>query len=368
MLKHFKLFLILITLLYLPLQSFGQNPQIAITPTHTLQNAQVVYFSNFDIFNVGNAQYLFDLRIMNIAPGTPTDIPAHLEIEFYLDNGLVASAISDEFFVVLDQNANYQASNIQLINFNQIGDFTNLNFSTTFEPPDENFEDEFYGSGKARRGFYVLKSSLYVNDIQGSPFSTEINILVKNPSDIQLSTPGNRAGSGIPPETNDFPVFTFFSDGTEFILKIFEKLAHHNSVEDVINSGNPICEEPLTVPVLDYASATTGQPLQTGNTYFWFVDVLVPTTAGTETFRSEVYQFKVAQASGSSAEGVAVTSILEMLRPVVGNQVDDYSKSLTDFELKNIRINGKPITIYELHQIIDGYEGHLIEVLDLILQ
>ncbi len=47
MLKHFKLFLILITLLYLPMQSFGQNPHIAITPTPTLQNTQVLYFSNF---------------------------------------------------------------------------------------------------------------------------------------------------------------------------------------------------------------------------------------------------------------------------------------------------------------------------------
>ncbi len=84
MLKHIKLFLILITLLYLPLQSFGQNPQIAITPTQNLQNAQVLYFSNFDIFNVGNAQYLFDLSIVNIEPGTAADNTAHLEIEFYL--------------------------------------------------------------------------------------------------------------------------------------------------------------------------------------------------------------------------------------------------------------------------------------------
>ena len=115
----------------------------------------------------------------------------------------------------------------------------------------------------------------------------------------------------------------------------------------------------------DYSNATTGQPLQFGKTYYWYVDVLVPTTAGTEKFRSEVYQFKVTQGDGSSGEGTAVVSVLEMLRPIVGNQVDNFSKSLSDYELKNIRLNGKPITIYELYQIIDGYEGHLVEILEL---
>jgi hypothetical protein len=367
MLKHFKLFLILITLLYLPLQSFGQNPGIAITPTQALQTAQVLYFSNFDIFDVGNAQYLFDVRINNVVLGTPGNENARLILKLYLDDpsNPIASASSDLFPVANLPGAQYSASNVQLINAGQIGVFINLNFSSTFDPPDTKFEDEFYGSGKARRGIYWLQAILQVTGFPDS--ETTVRLLITNPSDIQLSTPGNKAGSGTPLETNDFPVFTFFSDGTEYILKVFEKLAHHNSVEDVINSGNPICEEPLNTPVLDYATATTGQPLQIGHTYFWYVDVLVPTTAGTETFRSEVYQFKVAQATGTSAEGVAVASIIEMLRPIVGNQVDDLSKNLSDFELKNIRLNGKPITIYELHQIIDGYEGHLVEVLDLVL-
>ena len=367
MLKHFKLFLILITLLYLPLQSIGQNPQIAITPTQTLQNAQVLYFSNFDIFNVGNAQYLFDVRINNVDLGAPGNENARLILKLYLDDpsNPIASATSDLFPVVSSPGTQYNASNVQLINANLIGVFTNLNFSTTFDPPDTKFEDEFYGSGKARRGIYWLQAILRVSGYPDS--ETTVKLLIRNPSDIQLSTPGNKAGAGSPPETNDFPVFTFFSDGTEFILKVYEKLAHHKSVEDVINSGNPICEELLTVPVLDYATATTGQPLQIGHTYYWCVDVLVPTTAGNETFRSEVYQFKVTQGTGTNAEGTAVTSILEMLRPIVGNQVDDYSKILSNFELKNIRLNGKTITIYELHQIIDGYEGHLVEVLDLVL-
>ena len=295
MLKHFKLLLILITLLYLPLQSFAQDPQIAITPTQTLQSAQVLYFSNFDIFDVGNAQYLFDVRINNVALGTPGNENARLILKIYLDDpsNPIASATSDLFPVVNSPGTQYNASNVQLINANQIGVFTNLNFSTTFDPPDTKFEDEFYGSGKARRGIYWLQAILRVTGFSDS--ETTVKLMATNPSDIQLSTPGNKAGSGTPLETNDFPVFTFFSDGTEFILKVYEKLSHHQSVEDVINSGNPICEEPLNIPVLNYAAATTGQPLQIGHTYFWYVDVLVPTTAGTETFRSEVFQFKVTQ-------------------------------------------------------------------------
>jgi len=311
---------------------------------------------------------LFDVRINNVDLGVPGNENARLILKLFLDDpsNPIATATSDLFPVVSAPGMQYGASNVQLINANMIGVFTNLNFSTTFDPPDNKFEDEFYGSGKARRGIYFLQIILRVSGYPDS--ETTVRLKITNPSNVQLSTPGSRAGAGSPPETNDFPVFTFFSDANEFVLKIYEKLTHHQSVEDVINSGNPICEEPLNVSILDYSIATTGQPLQIGKTYYWYVDVLVPTTAGTETFRSEVFQYKVTQGTGSTGEGTAVTSILEMLRPIVGNQVDNYSKSLTDFELKNIRLNGKPITIYELHQIIDGYDGHLVEVLDLVLQ
>jgi hypothetical protein len=372
MLKHFKLFLILIIILYLPLQSFAQiaNPRIEINSTATLQNAQVLYFSNFDIFNVGNAQYLFDVHVYDIVHNPGGINNAQIIFEFYLGDPNttlpIASATSTEFPVTIQSGPHYQANNIQLINFQQLGNFgINIDFSTDFDPPDDKFEDEFYGSGKARRGMYTLQATLKI----GSEIIVRrISIEVTNPSNIQLSSPGNKVGSGVTPEVmTELPVFTFFSDGTEFILYVFEKLSHHNSIEDVINSGNPICFEPLFTPVFNYALTTTGQPLQVGHTYYWYVDVLVPTTAGTEIFRSEVFQFKIIQASGAPAEGTAVTSVIEMLRPIVGNQVDNISKNLTDFELKNIRLNGKPITIYELHQIIDGYEGHLIEVLDLVL-
>ena len=365
MLKHFRLFLILITLLYLPIQSGAQS--ISIQPTEMMKNAQVLYFSNFDLFNLGSAQFLFEVTINGIAAGSQTDLGnTVIEIELELNGRVVSRATSDPFPTILS-NVSYTASNIALIN-NQTFPGSNMviTFNTELFSPDNDFEDELYGSGKARRGIYRFKAKLYRNNQLIQEFQTT-SFKITNPSDIQLSTPGNKAGSGIPAETNDFPVFTFFSDGTEFILKVYEKLPHHQSIEDVINSGNPICEEPLNTPILNYAAAITGQPLQFGNTYYWYVDVLVPTTSGTETFSSEVFQFKVTQATGASAEGTALASIIEMLRPIIGNRVDNYSKDLSDFELKNIRLNGRPITVYELHQIIDSYEGHLVEIMDLVL-
>jgi len=367
MLKHFKLLLILITFLYLPIDSSAQS--ISIRPTTLMGNAQVLYFSNFDFFNLGGAQHLFDVTVNGLDPGNPQD-PGNtvIEIELILNNQVVSRAESDPFPTIINSSATYTASNIELIYLQKL--FQNstltLNFNVDLFSPDDKFENELYGSGKARSGVYRFHVELYRNGQLLDEYSSPA-FKIKNPSNIQLSTPGDKAGSGTPQESNDFPVFTFFSDGDDFILKVFEKMAHHQSVEDVINSSNPICEEQLNVPILDYSTATTGQPLQIGKTYFWYVDVLVPTTAGTETFRSEVFQFKVTQGTGSSAEGTAVSSIIEMLRPIVGNQADDLSKTFSDFELKNIRLNGKPITIYELHQIIDGYEGHLIELLDLVV-
>ena len=373
MLKHFKLFLILTTLLYLPIESKAQS--ISINPTPLMTNAQVLYFSNFDFFNLGGAQHLFDITVNGLEPGNPQD-PGNTEIriELVLNGMVVSRSESDPFPTIVNTNAQpVTASNIELMFLQKLFPNSNLtiNFNVDLFSPDNNFEDELYGSGKARRGVYQFKVELWRNGVKIAEAGNNQSYTFTNPSNVQLSTPGNKAGAGSPPETNDFPVFTFFSDGSEFILKVYEKLAFHNSIEDVINSGNPVFESvPFNMTVLDYASAFQfgfPQPLQIGHTYFWYVDVLVPTTAGSETFRSEVYQFKVTQGTGTNAEGTAVASIIEMLRPIVGNQVDDLSKNLSDFELKNIRLNGKPITIYELHQIIDGYEGHLVEVLDLVL-
>ena len=78
MLKHFKLLLILITLLYLPQQSNAQS--ISIQPTELMRNAQVLYFSNFDFFNLGGAQHLFDVTVSGLDAGNPQD-PGNTIIE-----------------------------------------------------------------------------------------------------------------------------------------------------------------------------------------------------------------------------------------------------------------------------------------------
>ncbi len=365
MFKQFRILFILLLIFIVPFQVFSQSISISTTPT--LQNAQVMYFSNFDIFAVGNPLYLFDVTVTGLDPGNDND--TYIKLVFLHNSKEVATATSNIFKTESNATASYSASNIQLINSYQLGGFDINNFSSTFDPPDDNFENELYGSGKARSGEYKLRVELYINNSLADDAQVALNI--SNPSNIQLSDPGNKAGSGAPQEImNEFPVFSFFSDGDEYVLSIYEKLSHHNSIEDVINSGNPIYKTdpsmPLTSPILNYATAN-GQPLQIGSTYYWFVDVLVPTTAGIETFRSEVYQFKVASLGGNSGQGQAVTSVIEMLRPVVGNEADNLSKNLTNFELKTIKINGKTISIYELQQIIESYEGHLLEISELAL-
>jgi len=331
----------------------------------------VLYFSNFDLLNQGTAKYVFDVIIRNIDQDWEN---TKIILEVELEGLIVARAESDLFTLLAPVSGNfYRASNVELINaqtFPGSGMLIEFN-TTTLDPPDNKFEDELFNSGKARRGKYTLRGKIVNSSWIPSTVQAEIFFIVTNPANVQLSGPGNRVGQGLPMEImTEFPVFVFFYDGSEYIFNIYEKLSFHTSIEDVINSKNPIFKsEPLSAPILNYAGedAIGGQSLQVGSTYYWFVDVLVYTTAGVEKFRSEVFQFKVVESTGANAEGTAVASIIEMLRPIVGSQVDNISKNLSDFELINIRLNGKPITVYELHMIIDGYEGHLIEVSDLIL-
>jgi len=356
-----------------PIIKLKMNPALANQVQQPKLN--VLYFSNFDLLNQGTAKYIFDVTIDNITQSWEN---TKIILEVELDGQIVASAESDPFLLTEPPGSSdeWKASNDVLINAQTFpGSGMLIEFNTTsIDPPfrDTKFEDELFNSGKARKGRYILRGKL-INNTYNWPLiperTPELVFLISNPSNIQLSGPGNRVGQGMPMEImTEFPVFAFFYDGSEYIFNLYEKLSFHTSVEDVINSKNPIYQsEPLIAPILNYADAIGGQPLQVGSTYYWYVDVLVYTTAGVEKFRSEVYQFKVTQGTGTNAEGIAFASIIEMLRPIVGNQVDDLSKNLSDFELKTIRLNGKPITMYELHQIIDGYEGHLVEVLELVL-
>ncbi len=371
MFKQFRILFILLLIFIVPFQVFSQ-PSISINTTSSLQNAQVMYFSNFDIFDFGNPQYLFDVTISNITQQWD-NTKIILEVEY--EGQIVASAESDDFDLTKPQNKDYwTASNIDLISNKTFpGSTMEILFNTTkLILTNKSFENELLGSGKAKSGKYILRGRLENALWSITPTPTEIILSITNPSNIQLSDPGNKAGSGSPQEIlNEFPVFSFFSDGKEYVLSIYERQSHHSSIEDVINSGNPtFISDPIDFTVLNYADASSygiAQPLQTGSTYYWFVDVLVSTTAGTETFRSEVYQFKVVGMGGNSGEGQAVTSVIEMLRPVVGNEADNLSKNLTNFELKTIKINGKTISIYELQQIIESYEGHLLEISELAL-
>lgn len=363
MMKKINFIFLLFLTLYI--QSGFAEPKIRIkmNPLFEGSKLNVMYFSNFDIFNKGTAKYIFDIEIYDITE--PQYDNTLIEFEVRLDGQLIAYTRSDPFTLLRPANGtSWSAGNDVLINTQSFpGSGMIIEFNTSeFYPPDSDFEDEFYGSGKARRGQYTLEARITVN---GVTEEAGLNITITNPSTIQLSGPGNRAGQGPPQEVpTEFPVFTFYSDGTEFMLYIYEKLAHHNSVEDVINSGNPIASISLDRTVLNYAGAS-GQPLQSGKTYFWFVDVLVYTTAGVETFRSEIFNFKVVD-SQSTGEGTqALSSILEMLRPLIGNQVDSYRRTLSDFELTTIRINGRTVSEFELQQIIQNYQGKSIEISDI---
>jgi len=148
----------------------------------------------------------------------------------------------------------------------------------------------------------------------------EISFRVDNPNTLTLLAPGQEAGSGESwPVSTTWPMFRWNSNLAKFRLRIAEKLPELHasaSPEEIINdrirfdrtfildpenlASVSAGEEKITSTAFQYPVAGVWT-LERGKTYYWQIIGLAPSSGGELEMPSEIWAFKIADASSGFA-------------------------------------------------------------------
>jgi len=376
--KKARMVLVLLPLLLLMNSAQGQVA-IDLILSPTLQNAKVVYISSFDFLELGAAQFLFHVTI-----NADQDTRGRMVFRVDRNNEVIAEATTNNFNLPAGVNS---MNNIQLSNgyvFPSNGE--RVQFSErNLKSPDDDFEREIQQGGKLPSGRYQISVEFFrvVNDFPDpAPIGAgrdEIEVL--GGAYVLPITPG-REGALTDPEIiyNEFPVFQFNTDlidpfelGEPFEVEVYKVLSdQHTSVDDVLSStphlrirtGRTLFQYPKAASEAPDFTIDEYQPLTIG-TYVWRVTLNLQTTAGIDRIYSPIFAFKLVDPTTVSEDLVkqaTATEVLMILRYLIGERADQYINILSNYMLKEIRVDGTPIDITGLYDRITQYTGKVIKI------
>ena len=344
---------------------------------------QTLYAADLDFLQqglTGTSEPIFEILVN--APGSPGNPADELYTNCFMylrlqkDDEILAAWQSDAF-VIPDSDIPYHLPNEVLIantyHFDPANPETQVILRET-SGADKlgDIQEDILGSGKLPIGRYSLEVeiSYILNSVPRQNMQTFTFLTATNPSYVQLLSPGNEAGFGIPTAVfNEFPVFQWSGNGEEFQVLVFEKRYDFQTVNDVITSKANWASTPAAVQSAMYPQAGEVIPLEFGKIYYWMVKMLVNTSSGTEEINSEVWQFYLADPANQANEQAMLSKndILAFLQDVLGDKADEITKSLSDYQVSTIKLNGTEISIQELYILLNTYRDAEVEILDLIL-
>jgi hypothetical protein len=351
--------------LTIPFPLFGQVGEVTLNLSPQIEMSQVIYVSDFDFIQKGNVEYLFDVDLAINQSG-------NYKIAFELERNaeLIGEAITNAFTPAA---GNYHFDNIQLNTGIPIsGELVKFDRQSFYKPSDT-FQKEILRGGKLPRAVYIFRVCL-LNASNIKLACDWKKIVISNPSYIKPISPGNEVGVEEPEEIySEFPVFQFDADllepqYTSFHIQIFKKLDYHASIDEVLTT-TPHLDQIIDRMVFSYEEFPNAQPLEAG-TYLWRVEMIVQTSGGPEIIPSPAYAFIVKDVTGDDQNKIEIELVVDignLLRSLIGDRAESIIEKLNNFRLKEIRLNGDAISVSELYEIIDNYQGHTVEIKDLEL-
>jgi len=341
--------------------SLYAQPSLLFELAPSLEFAQIVYVSDFDFYQQGATQFLFQLTVQNQNPVT-----GYLEFQILRNGQILAQTQSNTFSLL--QNESFSVSNIEL-NAGYITPIGNepIRFDkANTTNPSSDFEDEVLTSGKLPRGTYDFVVRYRFNNDQSEASAPPVSITINNPTFIRPIVPGTNAGSQyLETIYTQFPTFQFETDldlndprflsVPPFRVQIFKKLDQHASIDEVLTS-QPHYDERQSNTVFPYPVAAA-QPLDEG-VYLWRVQLELITSSGMEVIESPVFAFEVQDPSrlGELNDEGLKDEVMRILEDLLGRRGRQIAEQLSDYKLTAIRVNGETIDKKRLYEIIDSYQ------------
>ena len=378
--RSFPVFL----LFFIPGLLFGQAPNIEVNLILFNNQARIFYIGDLDPTGFGNAPNYYTLEIRNNG-----SVEAHVQLGFEILSGTESfvNATSNPF--TLPAGGNYSFTNNQL-NLGiavipetgeqiKIDDY-DINFDKI-----RNLQNVVSSTGKLPAGIYRFVYTVFQEQNPTMILATtEESLTITNPTTIEPLYPGERVNKEnlfeIP---TTFPYFYWQSDVQLFNLYVYRKY-ESKSVQDVLSRDpilhlerypNNLFQYPAeSDPLFFYdesgmpvgGSVGPVRPLEPGDTYYWYVEAIIPSNSGETVLPSDIYQFKVSELAGAKADR---DIILRYLRQILGDKYDTYMSQLQGYDPDgNILLNGVPVQIETLIQLVTKLQDKQAEIKNIMVQ
>ena len=369
-------FLIVILIVMTVGTVFGQEVEIDLFLSPTIQNARVVYVRSFDMLKDGATEFLFQITIRNEGEQN-----GRLVFLLSRNESHLAEASTNNFDLPAGIS---NVNNIQLANgytFPQNDAFVKFDYSNTTSP-DDDFEKEVGQSGKLPSGTYTLSVSFYPQNNPGEGISAFEQLEVISSAYVFPIAPGTEGGLSNPGIIyTEFPVFQFntdlysFGDAQPFNVRVYKVLPDIHLTPDDVLSTTPHLDVNTSYTLFQYprdGSDDQGgkltinefQPLTPG-TYLWRIFLSLQTNSGTEYVQSPIYGFKLVDPNTVSeylVNQATTNQLFQILRFLIGERANEIENALGDFQLQEIVVDGRRIELHELYEKINQYTGKIITV------
>ncbi len=346
--KKVLLFLIIATSINL----FAQHVfNLSVTPTQRTYN--VLYPANFNPDEPDLQPDLFTLTITITG-----DISPNIAVVLYCK----MTWEDESAEITLTPKGQFPASlmSSDIINSSPTG-FTTIQ---TFEDFLVNIEDLIFDTGRMPDGNYVIDIGIYKEGHEGDPSYLYSNpatavITIRSPISISLITPGSPIGLGVTNISEQYPNFIWFSNLTDYTLKIFELDEMYETIDDIemlephfveTDIGGTSFSYPPSAPEFVY-----------NKTYAWRVSakVVSPIVASESEYKSTMYSFKL---SDTATEELGLQILLNFLNQLDLEGVDEVIKLLeSGYTLDNLIWKGREIPVEDLMEILEKISSGKIE-------
>jgi hypothetical protein len=319
-------------------RAVGQSPVVV---SHVVASVDQLTIGDINFRNSTTPKWLFTINIQVVGGGS-LEVEMVVTVDFSLpDNESYPEAlkIATEPFTV---NGTRSVSNLD---FDRTIPLKPGSQGYSLKPEAKRrLEEVALPTGRIPSGAYSFH--VVVTPVGGTPQSTGFELVLSNPSIVQLLSPvdGDQFASR-------FPLFQWLYDGPSSRISIFEKLPGQASFEEAA-SGVPHYSATSATNSLQYPSSGT-RILEPGKTYVWFVEGLVGSAGGTTVVhKSELRSFAVATVGAQS-----LSSILDELARIL----PQYQALFDDLKAQGftnsatLRLNGSVITLSELQQVLNTF-------------
>ncbi len=328
--------------------------ELTITPPRVVYN--YFYPAYIDPENPQNQPILFWVEAIN---NTEEDI-SNYEIIFNLtwrDYDLVTNVIVKPNDVgpywILLAGGKFRLNSQDIIVSGEYNNFCAEGFE--FDDIMDNcpeFEDLVLRLGYFPDGDYVMTIQMFESDRMELSAPATFTFSVITPTAISLISPGNPMGLGPVSISDRYPIFLWFSNLTEFTLKIYECISMESSPEEIEMQSDLILEENITNSIV-FSYPTDAYPLRYGKVYAWQVssDIITPMKSKEEEIKSSMYLFTLSEEEFGNQEEQILINFLTQLN-IEG--LDELILLLEKgYSCEKLVWEGREISVNELNDILE---------------